>query len=546
MATLSKETEAIIALHARVAPEHQPAAELAVTTILRRKGRVLDAMTDQIAALRRRLDAADRALLEQWSAARSALARLAVHDTGKQPAALRQAEKTRLEAEVERLEADISTRSAAFRTEVQPVTLSSVQRAIPEHMALIEMAVYRPYDPQASATEGRFGAARYVAYVLWRQGPLRWVDLGDATAIDREVERLRRALHRPTNADVQQAGRALDELVMRPLRSLLGNTRHLLLSSDGALNLVPFGALVDEQQRYLVQNYTLTYLTSGRDLLRLQASVPNREGAVVIANPTFADRGDSASDVSSSAESSTASRRSIALTDTIFLPLPGTQQEAMALSTLLPDVTVFTGAQATEAQLKRLQGPGILHIATHGFFLADQPQSAPQAVRGLITQDVGRTTDALTQTALSVSGENPLLRSGLALAGANQHTGGAGEDGVLTALEAAGLDLAGTRLVVLSACETGVGEVRTGDGVYGLRRALVLAGAESQVMSLWQVSDEATRDLMVGYYQRLQRGEERAEALRQVQLGMLQSQTWNHPFFWASFIHLGDWRTLTR
>jgi len=161
--------------------------------------------------------------------------------------------------------------------------------------------------------------------------------------------------------------------------------------------------------------------------------------------------------------------------------------------------------------------------------------------------------------------ENPLLRSGLALAGANARQASDAEDGVLTALEAAGLDLWGTKLVVLSACETGVGEIKTGDGVYGLRRALVLAGAESQLMSLWQVSDEATRDLMVAYYKRIQAGEGRSEALRQVQLEMLRgtqrsevgkdrslriekksdaSRPRSHPFYWASFIPIGDWRSL--
>jgi CHAT domain-containing protein len=141
----------------------------------------------------------------------------------------------------------------------------------------------------------------------------------------------------------------------------------------------------------------------------------------------------------------------------------------------------------------------------------------------------------------TVAGENPLLRSGLALAGANRRQSDAGEDGVLTALEASGLDLWGTKLVVLSACETGVGDVRNGDGVHGLRRALVLAGAESQLMSLWQVDDAATKELMVEYYKRLQAGEGRAEALRQVQLKMLKSADWNHPYFWASFIPLGQW-----
>ncbi|HXU08270.1 MAG TPA: CHAT domain-containing protein, partial [Blastocatellia bacterium] len=162
--------------------------------------------------------------------------------------------------------------------------------------------------------------------------------------------------------------------------------------------------------------------------------------------------------------------------------------------------------------------------------------------------------------------ENPLLRSGIILAGVKQQQSGAGEDGVLTALEAAGLDLWGTQLVVLSACETGLGEVHNGAGVYGLRRALVLAGSETQVMSLWSVNDVATRDLMMGFYKRLQAGENRAEALRQTQLTMLASKApvqaadprgvkivkgadaapnFSHPFYWAPFIESGGWTSMT-
>jgi CHAT domain-containing protein len=142
--------------------------------------------------------------------------------------------------------------------------------------------------------------------------------------------------------------------------------------------------------------------------------------------------------------------------------------------------------------------------------------------------------------------EIPLLRSGLALAGANLRRGRAGaeDDGILTALEAAGLDLRGTKLVALSACDTGVGEVKVGDGVYGLRRALVLAGAETQVMSLWPVSDAGTRDLMIEYYKALRRGEGRGEGLRRVQLGMIKSRDRRHPFYWASFIQSGEWGNL--
>ena len=167
-----------------------------------------------------------------------------------------------------------------------------------------------------------------------------------------------------------------------------------------------------------------------------------------------------------------------------FPPLPGTQQEGDALKAMMPRAIWWSGADATEAAVKQVAAPTVLHIATHGFFLEDLALGSASYKRGI---HVGGSQ--LTSTRL----ENPLLRSGLALAGANLHKAG-DDDGVLTALEVAGLDLWGTKLVVLSACETGVGEVRSGDGVYGLRRALVLAGSESQVLSLWKVDDDATRD----------------------------------------------------
>ncbi|MGB3514963.1 MAG: CHAT domain-containing protein, partial [Elainellaceae cyanobacterium] len=140
--------------------------------------------------------------------------------------------------------------------------------------------------------------------------------------------------------------------------------------------------------------------------------------------------------------------------------------------------------------------------------------------------------------------ENPLLRSGLVFAGFNQRSS-LGEDGVLTALEAANLDLRGTRLVVMSACETGVGDVANGEGVYGLRRAFVMAGAESQLMSLWKVSDQGTAELMQLYYDRILSGEDRSEALRQVQLELLAAPAYSHPYYWSSFLFSGDWTPIT-
>jgi CHAT domain-containing protein/Tfp pilus assembly protein PilF len=558
MATLANETDGLVSFHTRTAPDDPGAAELALTTVLRRKGRVLDVMSDQIGALRRHLDPQDRALLDRLSSSRSALARLVLQGTNAGGVAEGQGEEKRLKEEIDRLEAEVSKRSAEFRTQAQPVTLKAVREAIPDDAALVEFVVYRPYDVRATSRKSKFGAPRYVAYVMRRAGGPLWVDLGEAEAVEREVAAWRRALVDPSSQEGNLHGRALDEMVMRPVRKLLGDARHLFLSPDGALNLIPFGALVGEQNHYLLEDYSITYLTSGRDLLRLQVSAGSRQAPLVVANPLF-DAGTTDAAMAP-APRAAQSRRSADITSAVFTALPGTKGEASALGAILTGARIFTGAQASEALLKQAGGPSILHVATHGFFLPDQPQDAADAAqaesRGMVLSAGG---------SARVEGENPLLRSGLALAGANRGRGGEGEDGVLTALEAAGLDLWGTKLVVLSACETGVGEVKNGNGVYGLRRALVLAGAESQVMSLWQVSDEATRDLMIGYYKRLQAGEGRTEALRAVQLEMLRGSgqvqstkdrglstehagqtklSHSHPFFWASFIQSGDWRSM--
>src|SRR5258708_10907584 len=223
----------------------------------------------------------------------------------------------------------------------------------------------------------------------------------------------------------------------------------------------------------------------------------------------------------------------------LFGPLPGVADEVRALKVLLPQASFLTKERATKAALEQVRGPNILHIATHGFFLQDPPSETASAK----TSEREKANGETRVGKWAAWTENPLLRSGLALAGANQGRSG-NDDGVLTALEATGLDLRGTKLVVLSACDTGLGEVKSGEGVYGLRRALVLAGAESQMISLWPVSDRSTRDLMAGYYKALIGGGGRGEALRQVQLLMLQSKARSHPYYWASFIQSGEWGNL--
>jgi CHAT domain-containing protein len=363
---------------------------------------------------------------------------------------------------------------------------------------------------------------------------------------------MRKALRNPNQTTVKRLARTVDEKVMRPVRSLLsqmpGDTRRLLIAPDGSLNLIPFAALVDEHKRYLIGRYSISYLTSGRDLLRLHTSEPSKTAPLVVANPLFgtvetvATQADHNSGISPAGHQ--ASDEGPAQNDqseVFFQALPGTNREALAIKAILPDASLLLREDATETALKQAHAPSILHIATHGFFFGNQ-EAPPPDTRGLFTNNLLRISDPrLTKWAAKI--ENPLLRSGLALAGVNQRLSG-DDDGLLTALETASLNLWGTKLVVLSACDTGIGKVKNGEGVYGLRRALVLAGSESQVISLWPVSDMETRGLMAGYYRRLMKGEGRGEALRQIQLEMLKDARLRHPYYWASFIQAGEWANL--
>ncbi|MBI1762730.1 MAG: tetratricopeptide repeat protein [Acidobacteria bacterium] len=540
-----RETNLILSLH-KSAPTDSQALKLALTTLLRRKGRGLEAASDAIATLRRRAKPEDQALLDKLVATRSQLAVLTLKGRQQSDPVQFKAQLKQLADEADNLEANLNSRSAELRAQAQPVTIEAIQAALPAEAALIEFATYRAYDAKTKKN----GPLHYVTYALAAQGQPRWVELGEAKPIDAAVERLRQALRDKNRLDVKQLARAVDEKVMRPVRALLGQTRHVFISPDGALNLIPFAALVDEHNRYLVQRYDFSYLTSGRDLLRLQVKQPGKQTAMVVANPDFGEEANAGAarqrGLVYHPGTKAATGEGAVLAGYYFPPLQGTAGEARALKAMLTDATVLTQGQATEAALKQVSGLRILHIATHGFFLENQKPA--------VAEERGLKMVGLEEPMAVGQIENPLLRSGLALAGANRPTSGAGDDGILTAQEAAGLDLWGTKLVVLSACDTGVGEVKNGEGVYGLRRALVLAGSETQVMSLWPVSDKGTRDLMIDYYRRLLRGEERSAALRQVQLRMLASnraanaqrtaRDYSHPYYWASFIQSGEWRKL--
>src|SRR6266511_1190276 len=245
-----------------------------------RKGRGLQAMADKIAILRRHAARQDQQLFDQLADARSQLAALTLGESSTAKPGTYRAQLASLREKADELEATLSSHSAEFRTQSQPVALAAVQSALPAGSVLVEFAAYRPHE---LPTEKR-KPPRYLAYLLAPQGRPQWVDLGEVEVIDRAVEAWRRALRDPRRTDVKQLARGMDDKVMRPVRALLqsglgemrGKIRRLLIAPDGSLNLIPFAALVDEQGRYLVERYSISYLVSGRDLLRLQVRQPSK------------------------------------------------------------------------------------------------------------------------------------------------------------------------------------------------------------------------------------------------------------------------------
>jgi CHAT domain-containing protein/lipopolysaccharide biosynthesis regulator YciM len=570
--SLIKDQDFSVSLHLRSAISDEQAAKLALTTILRRKGRALDVMTDSINRLRAQAMPEDQGLLAELSTLRAQLSALALRGVGKQSPQAHQAQLKALEEKIDALENNISNRSVEFRAQTTRVTLAAVQQAIPEQAALVEFITYRPYD----VASRQFMSTHYAVYALDHKGVLRWADLGEARKLESLISQLRQQLRRKPSQTpralraLKTTSQQLTNLLLTPLQDLITAKTQLLISPDGVLNFVPFDALVDNQGKYLIERYAISYLTSGRDLLRLQpGNQPNNSlqdhpttAPLVVANP---DYGMGAGPVLGGKQA------------TPLQQLPGAAQEAQRIRSQLPQAIVYTAEEATERLLKQVKSPQILHIATHGYFL-DKVAKEENAVQSRALEYTPSGEELGGKELAALRADNPLLRAWLFFAGANNaqtsnqvdvpiEVASNADDGILTALEAANLNLSGTKLVVLSACQTGLGEVESGEGVYGLRRALVLAGAEAQLTSLWAIDDHATRDLMGRYYQLLQQGAGRQAALRQVQLEFLHNNLVansknataksaasnlsarkrtlrTHPYYWAGFILSGEWGNL--
>ena len=478
-----------------------------------------------------------------------------------------------------------------------------LQKCIPEGSVMIYFVQIRPFNFKAIGRARRWEDSRYFAFVISadKKTSPQLIDVADEMEIRLAIQTLRgniqahvNWLNSPTGRSAtvsergerdksdeseyrQLASRLYDLLFMKSgLKDALGAAKTIYVSPDGMLNQVPFETLVaggegpQKPGNYLVEAYKFIYLTTAQELLPstsvfLPAEKEMGRGTVVFAAP---DYDMSAIGRAAGKEELLLARREAAQRVLLRGDPPAEVRgkkwvaseqmldeskvvESELSGTAYGPVTLYTGKNALEERFLSMKAPRILHVVTHGFFVKDESVD-PDERQGFETMDLSPESGASRGlTRLRVTAD-PLLRSGLIFAGANRvgtddeetaEKSGLG-DGWVTAEEVAQMDLRGTELVVLSACESGLGDVQVAEGVQGLQQSFFLAGARSLVMSLNEVPDRDTEEFMKEFYRNLINGNDKAAALRDAELTLIEKR-WKegrstYPFYWGSFVFVGN------
>src|SRR5688572_6998459 len=439
--------------------------------------------------------------------------------------------------------------------------IDEVKRALPRETVLVSFVRYDRTVPSAAGSSVTAAVVpSYGAFVV-KAGAARvtFAPLGPASSIEMLVSEWRRAASGDgatgfTTRDRAEARyvTAADRLrsaVWDPIDTEVADARQIFVVPDGMLNLVNVAALTDRQGRYFVEREAVIhYLSTERDVVAGSVDVKShgskgRGSLLAVGNPAFDEGGPPLR-----TQPATRPPTCEPAGPSRFGNLPGSLGEVNEISQMWPRstssaVTVLSGSTASETAVKNaLAGRRVLHFATHGFIIGDD--CPPEGSRS-----GGVARSSVAARFAEEGRENPLLLSGLAFAGAN-HRGDARldeDDGILTAEEVAGLNLSGVEWAVLSACDTGLGEIRAGEGVFGLRRAFQVAGARTVIMSLWPVDDQATRAWMRALYDaRLRRGLSTADAVHSASVSVLRERRAKKqstlPVYWAAFVAAGDWK----
>jgi CHAT domain-containing protein/Tfp pilus assembly protein PilF len=517
--------------------------------LLSEKGFIAGSVTDLRRAVEASGDAEALKLLGQLSQKRTQIA--ALLNVQPPDRALWRKQIDRLQAEANEIEKALVARSSAVREQkkLDRATWQQVRDALQPGEAAVEFARFRYYNKEWTDTD--YYAALVVTHET-RDQP-EYIFLGDASQIQGTpltgFEDALQAQSPPAVPPAALPGAKAYDIVWKPLEKALAAQTRIYVSPDGALNQIPLGILPAPGGKLLMEQYDLRLLSSTRDILRSEPS-PAFTTALLVGDPLF--------DLSEQRQRSAMQQLALpqqqapvlvaglppdarprSLGDgTLLDRLPGTGDEVNAIAELLRNhqwtATVYTRDLALKRAVEQVRSPRVVHLATHGYFLPDQHIDASQA-------------NAENQQPAEF--EDPMLRSGLYFSGANRTLAGKPtldglDNGVLTAMEAGSLNLTGTELVVLSACNTGRGEVKNGEGVFGLRRALQEAGAKSVLMSLWSVPDKETMELMQLFYSSWLSGVEIHKALKDAQIELREKVRASHdgndlPYYWGAFVLVG-------
>ncbi|HYG02253.1 MAG TPA: CHAT domain-containing tetratricopeptide repeat protein [Chryseosolibacter sp.] len=445
------------------------------------------------------LKSGDKSLIDEyllWLDKKETLARF--YSLSKEELTEQKIDLSALEAEANTLERSLSSRSAAFSSgySTHVVSFQKIRDLLTEKEAVVEIIRVQTFDNDFTAD------SRYIVLVLTKAMKTPKMIVLDNGA---QLETRYAKFYRNAIQQKLEDGYSYDQYWAR-FDSELAGKKTIFVSPDGAFNQINLNTLKKPAGDYVLKNYDLTIVGNSKDLIELKAKkgVVAKKDGVLLGFPDYGGNRIAA--------------------------LPGTKVEIETVSKILKGagykLSQYAALEASEKNVKALKSPSLMHIATHGYFLKDS--ESQKGAFGISAENAAN---------------NPLLRSGLMLANASKTIDGAASDiesndnGILTAYEAMSLNLEGTNLIVLSACETGLGDVKNGEGVYGLQRAFLVAGADAMIMSLWKVDDAATQQLMTNFYTNWIKLGNKQTAFKQAQLQLMAK--YKEPYYWGAFVMMG-------
>jgi CHAT domain-containing protein len=524
----------------------QPMIQEAFNTWINGKGRIFDVQARLHESSAEGDNSESAALSQELSKVRRELSKLAYAKNSNVDG--HEHRITELENRKDVLEIQLSRINKSFSSKrvVENADRQTISKMLPPGSVLLEFARTQAMRINKDAEE----IDSYIAFIVHAEtkNDIGMVKLGDADKIDGLIADYKKGLSSSGKNNGRTASAISKELyglVFHPLVEHLGTSKDVFISPDGNLSLLPFEVLQQPDGSFLIDEFTFNYMATGRDLMGYTNDQVPGGRSLFMGAPDF----QLAKSLNWKDKIAMLSIRSSDLGELSFVNLPYAKAELKSIRNVMgaAQSDLYIGKDALEETLLNANQPAIIHLATHGFFLSDQ--ELPGTGRGFqMAELLTAGEQPHSQIKGKVEIENPLLRSGILLSGA-QHslTNGSNgpNDGIVTAEEILGMNLHGTEMVVLSACDTGLGDVKSGEGVFGLRRAFTQAGAKSLVMSLWKVPDKETKELMVQFYRNIKSGKmSRCQALRQAILKEKEivRERYGHdnPRYWGAFVFMGQ------